>query len=174
MGGGPRAGAHLAMMATRGSRDLGAPPEWVIIRPARREDVDDVAAIEREAFSDPWSAASFRALFGNQLVHFAVAHDTLTGRIHGYVVAWFVVDEGEIANLAVAATARRMGLGARLLDGALADAARRGCRVVFLEVREANVAAQSLYSSRKFVLAGRRVRYYRKPVEDALILRREL
>ena len=146
----------------------------LVVRPARRDDVDDVAAIERRAFSDPWSANSFRALFGNQVVYFAVAADSITGRIFGYVVSWFVMDEGEIANLAVADDARRTGVGARLLDHALEIARARACRVMFLEVRESNVAARALYASRGFEVAGRRSRYYRKPVEDALVLRRAL
>jgi len=87
-------------------------------------------------------------------------------------VAWFVVDEAEIANLAVSDEARRAGIGARLLDFAVAAADHRQCRVVFLEVRESNVAARALYASRGFQVAGRRSKYYRKPVEDALVLRR--
>jgi [ribosomal protein S18]-alanine N-acetyltransferase len=46
--------------------------------------------------------------------------------------------------------------------------------VVFLEVRESNGAARALYASRGFEIAGRRSKYYRKPVEDALVLRRAL
>ena len=150
------------------------PPRHLVVRVARRDDVDDVAAIERRAFSDPWSANSFRALFGNPLVHFAVAEDSITGRILGYVVTWFVLDEGEIANLAVSDELRRAGIGARLLDHALDVARERRCQVVFLEVRESNVAARALYASRGFEVAGRRSKYYRKPVEDALVLRRGL
>jgi len=142
------------------------------IRPARRDDVDAVAAIEKRAFSDPWSANSFRGLFGNALVTFAIAEDAVTGRLLGYVVAWFVVDEAEIANLAVSDEARRAGVGARLLDFAVAAADQRQCRVVFLEVRESNAAARALYASRGFEVAGRRSKYYRNPVEDALVLRR--
>jgi len=150
------------------------PPAELTIRKARTDDVDDVAAIERRAFSDPWSANSFRALFGNPLVHFVVAEDRSTARLVGYMVMWFVVDESEIANLAVAEDARRAGVGARLLDHALAAATERRSAVVFLEVRESNVAARALYASRGFEIAGRRTKYYRKPVEDALVLRRGL
>jgi len=145
-----------------------------MIRKARPDDVDDVAAIERRVFSDPWSANSFRALFGNPLVHFAVAEDSGTSRLIGYMVMWFVVDESEIANLAVSEDARRAGIGARLLDHALAAARERRSAVVFLEVRESNTAARALYASRGFEIAGRRAKYYRKPVEDALVLRRGL
>jgi len=89
-------------------------------------------------------------------------------------VAWSVVDEAEIANLAVANDVRRAGVGARLLDHALDIARERHSYVVFLEVRESNAGARALYASRGFEVAGRRAKYYRKPVEDALVLRREL
>jgi ribosomal-protein-alanine N-acetyltransferase len=162
------------MTETRSSTASRLPPDQTVVRQARRDDVDEVAAIERVVFSDPWSASSFRVLFGNPVVHFAVAEDPVGGRIVGYVVAWVVADEAEIANLAVAADARGAGVGARLLDDALQAAARRRCHVVFLEVRESNAAAQALYASRGFEIAGRRAKYYRRPVEDALILRRQL
>ena len=162
------------MMDTRAHASPALPPRHLMIRGARRDDVDDIAAIERRAFSDPWSAGSFRVLFGNPLVHFAVAEDSLTGCVLGYVVSWYVVDEAEIANLAVANDVRRLGVGARLLDHALGIARERRCQVVFLEVRESNVGARALYASRGFEVAGRRAKYYRKPVEDALVLRRQL
>ena len=174
MGGGARAGAHTAMTDTHSRSTPAVPPRHLIIRGARRDDIEDVAAIERRAFSDPWSANSFRALFGNPLVHFAVAEDMITGKLLGYVVAWFVVDEAEIANLAVSDDSRRAGVGARLLDHALDIARERRGKVVFLEVRESNTAARGLYASRGFEVAGRRAKYYRKPIEDALVLRRGL
>jgi [ribosomal protein S18]-alanine N-acetyltransferase len=174
MGGGARARADDRMTDTRAHASRPLPPRELMMRGARRDDVDDIAAIERRAFSDPWSAGSFRALFGNPLVHFAVAEDTISGRVLGYVVSWYVVDEAEIANLAVADDVRRGGVGARLLDHALDIAKERRCRVVFLEVRESNAGARALYASRGFQVAGRRAKYYRKPVEDALVLRREL
>ena len=152
----------------------GTPPRHLSIRQARRDDVEDVAAIEKRAFSDPWSANSFRALFGNPLVHFAIAEDGVTGKVLGYVVAWFVIDEAEIANLAVSDSVRRLGVGALLLDHALQAARQRQARIVFLEVRESNEAARALYASRGFAVAGRRSKYYRKPVEDALVLRCEV
>ena len=174
MGGDARSGVDAAMTDARANVEPAAPRGQAVVRTARRDDVDDIAAIERRAFNDPWSTASFRALFGNPLVHFLVAEDSVTGRIFGYVVAWVVVDEAEIANLAVSDDARRTGIGARLLDHAIDAAKQRKCRVLFLEVRESNAAANALYASRGFEVAGRRLKYYRKPVEDALVLRRVL
>ena len=54
---------------------------------------------------------------------------------------------------------------------ALEAARARGVEAVYLEVRESNAAAQRMYAHRGFSRVGRRRRYYRRPEEDALILR---
>lgn len=158
---------------------MSAPPTTAVrLRRASPEDVDAIAAIERLAFSDPWSRESFAALARNDEVYFLVAdagaHRGPPAAPLGYVVAWYVLDEGEIANIAVAPAARGTGVGARLLDAALAEARRRGVAQMFLEVRESNAVARRLYASRGFIELGRRKRYYREPVEDALVLRCEV
>jgi ribosomal-protein-alanine N-acetyltransferase len=153
--------------------------DWATqVRPAVRGDLARVHEIERDAFTDPWSYQSFVELLTNPRVLFAVAErvgrGVETGDVIGYVVAWFVVDEAEVANVAVAPHARGQGVGARLLDEALRAARVHGAASVYLEVRDSNAAARALYASRGFVQIGRRRRYYRRPVEDALVLRREL
>jgi len=143
------------------------------VRAATAGDLARVAAIEVASFTDPWSAAAFARLLDDPRVFFTVAVGP-DGRVEGYVVAWFVLDEGEIANLAVAAQLRGHGVGGMLLDAALDAARARGVASVYLEVRESNAAAQALYAGRGFVTAARRRRYYRHPLEDALVLRRDL
>jgi [ribosomal protein S18]-alanine N-acetyltransferase len=131
--------------------------------------------MERVCYSDPWPASAFAALPDNAQVFFAVARDEgHDGDLVGYVIGWYVLDEGELANLAVAQEARRHGIGRSLLDAMLDDAASRAASRIFLEVRESNEAARQLYAQRDFEYVGRRKRYYRSPVEDALILRRTL
>ena len=61
-----------------------------------------------------------------------------------------------------------------MLDAVLIQMGSRGVRTAFLEVRESNRAARALYASRGFTEIGRRQAYYRRPVEDALVLRRVL
>jgi ribosomal-protein-alanine N-acetyltransferase len=134
----------------------------------------EVAAMERVCYRDPWPASAFASLPHNAQVFFTVARDGVRGRLVGYVVAWYVLDEAELANLAVAVGDRRQGVGRALLDAMLTDAASRGMSQVFLEVRESNAAARELYAAREFEEVGRRERYYRSPTEDALILRRTL
>ena len=148
-------------------------PSGAQLRPAEAADIDAVHAIECEAFPDPWSMSSFREMLLRDQGWITVAVDN-TGVIVGYSVAWTVLEESEIANLAVAKRARRNGVGALLLDSALRAAASAGARTAFLEVRESNLAGQRLYESREFVVVGRRRAYYDHPLEDALVLRRML
>jgi ribosomal-protein-alanine N-acetyltransferase len=144
----------------------------VQVRPARADDVRRVAEIERRSFGDPWSLASFADLVDDPRVLFLVVE--ADGAVAGYSVVWTAVDESELANLAVAPEHRGRGLGALLLDAAIAAARGRNADVMFLEVRESNRVAQALYASRGFRQVGRRRRYYRHPAEDALVLRAPL
>lgn len=143
----------------------------MVITDVGAQDLPRIAELERGCFGDPWSRESFRQLLGTPTVYFRCLREDVGAPALGYVVAWFVADEGEIANLAVDPEQRRRGMGAALLDAALGEAARRGAVAVYLEVRESNEAARRLYASRGFIEVGRRTRYYRKPVEDAVVLR---
>lgn len=140
------------------------------LRPAGTADLDAVVAIERASFADPWSRASFAEALAGGRVRFDVAAAD-DGTVAGYAIAWFVADEGEVANLAVVPAQRRAGIAAALLEGVLAAARAEGVRTMHLEVRESNAAAKALYARFGFREAGRRRGYYRQPVEDALVLR---
>ena len=76
-------------------------------------------------------------------------------------------DEGEVLNLAVSPEFRRKGIARALFHAAHTELSG----TVFLEVRESNAAARQLYAAYGFGEIGRRARYYRRPVEDAVILR---
>ena len=158
-----------------GSDTRSSPPALrdIILRHVGPADLADIAVLERACYADPWPASAFASLPDNARVFFTVARDS-RGRIAGYVVAWYVMDEGELANLAVAPDVRRLGIGRALLDAMLEDARGRGIANVYLEVRESNTAARQLYATRGFSEIGRRRQYYRSPIEDALILRRTL
>jgi ribosomal-protein-alanine N-acetyltransferase len=163
-----------------------APPAGLTVRPALPNDLPAVTSIERASFSDPWSAASFRDLIARDgiLFHVVETDDAPTGE-HGeergerggiiaFVVVYVMAGEAEVANLAVSTLARRRGVGKLLMRHVLESLAKRGVHSLFLEVRESNVAARALYDAFAFETVGRRSRYYVKPVEDALLLRRAL
>ncbi|HET7296582.1 MAG TPA: ribosomal protein S18-alanine N-acetyltransferase [Gemmatimonadales bacterium] len=132
--------------------------------------MEHVAAIERAAFSDPWSATDFAECLASR-VPFLVAEARGGGAVIGYVIARRAADEGEILNLGVAAEQRGHGVGRALVARALALLAAGGVHVVFLEVRESNAVARRLYQSLGFTEVARRAGYYRHPVEDAVVLR---
>jgi len=144
----------------------------VTLRGVTPGDVPAIAAIEARAFSDPWPASAFLELLERPHARLRGAFDA-NGTLCGYCVLLHVMDEGEIANIAVAPERRRRGIAARLLDDALEAAREMGLAALFLEVRMSNDAARNLYDSRGFEPVGRRRAYYREPLEDALVLRWE-
>jgi [ribosomal protein S18]-alanine N-acetyltransferase len=149
------------------------------IRPATEADLDRIALIERASFSDPWTRDALATALRLSHIRFLAAASSSESRdgeveLAGYVVALVMGDEGEIADLAVAPSARRRGVGGLLLDRTARELAECGVRTLYLEVRESNLAALALYRSRGFQQVGRRRAYYRHPPEDALVLRCEL
>jgi ribosomal-protein-alanine N-acetyltransferase len=114
------------------------------IRRATVADAGRLVPIERRCFSDPWSIAAFEEILRSPLGLGLVAERG--GEVQGYLLARAVAGEGEIVNLAVTPEARRRGLGGRLLE-------------------------QGVYLRRGFRPVGLRARYYRNPVDDALVLR---
>lgn len=149
----------------------------VSIRSASPNDIAAIVRIEKTSFSDPWSGNSFQTLIGRDEVLFDVASVAENGtgeRVVGFSVAYVAADQAELANVAVDADLRRAGIGGRLLEHVMRTTASRGAREIFLEVRISNAAARAMYAARGFAEVGRRVKYYVKPVEDALVLRRTL
>lgn len=136
------------------------------IRPATEADLEAMARIEKESFSDPWSKWTLRGMIqrGGALVA------TLGDSLVGYLFEHSAAHQGEILNLAVERAHRRRGVGRALLEAALENMRPRGVRLVFLEVRESNLGAQRFYQRLGFRQVGRRRKYYRKPPEDALVL----
>ena len=139
------------------------------IRPAALADAATLVAIERRCFSDPWSESAFREALASEWT-FGLVVEGGRGPA-GYLIGRVVAGSGEVLNLAVAPEFRRRGLGGAMLEEGLAAFRRRGATEVFLEVRESNHSAQSLYLARGFRPVGQRAAYYRNPREDALVLR---
>ena len=137
---------------------------------ATEHDAASLATLVEEAAVPGWSEASLASTLRDAGVIALAARDA-SGRPQGFVLARAAADEVEVLLVAVAPAARRRGIARRLLEAALARAAR--ARVAHLEVRVSNTAAIALYEGLGFVAEGRRPRYY-DGGEDALSMQRRL
>ncbi len=143
------------------------------IRPATPDDIPAMRRIAANAATaGQWTAAQYARVFEPDPLRILLVIEE--GGIQGFLVAAAAGPEWEIENLAVAAPARRRGLGDALVEQFLGMVQREGAESVFLEVRESNVAARAFYEKWAFVESGRRRRYYSNPPEDAIVYRRQL
>lgn len=143
------------------------------VRTAAGGDLEAIVAIERAAFTDPWTRDAFAGYIEGAGARVAVAADARDA-VLGYSVLMLAGEDADLANLAVAPAARGLGVGRALIGDVLAAARASGVARLFLEVRESNGRAITLYEAAGFRTVGRRRRYYRDPVEDARILRLDL
>jgi ribosomal-protein-alanine N-acetyltransferase len=145
----------------------------VVLRPMGRDDVHAVAALEEALFgAEAWSPELLATEVTTDPAsrYYIVADDD--GVIAGY--GGLLAQRGgqaDVLTLAVAEHRWGEGIGGALLDGLLAEAARRGCMEIFLEVRVDNDRAQRLYRRRGFTDIGIRRAYYQPSGTDALVMR---
>lgn len=142
----------------------------VVIRRMTAADVPAVSQIDRLSFSLPWPEHSFQYEVSENRVSRCWVAETEDRRIAAMIVSWIIVDEMHIATIATHPDFRRKGIGERILRHALVDGRGSGARLAFLEVREANTAAQGMYRKFGFRVTGRRPRYYRDNGEDAILM----
>lgn len=130
--------------------------------------VEDVAEIEKECFSAPWSVESIKAELDNASAHFLIAKSG--GKVLGYVGVHEAGGEAYIANLAVSKIYRGQGVASKLLEAAEQGARERQNEFISLEVRKSNLPAIALYTKRGYKKAGERKKFYTNPKEDAEIM----
>jgi ribosomal-protein-alanine N-acetyltransferase len=141
----------------------------MVIRKMTLDDLEQVVAIDQVSFSLPWPARSFRfELTDNEASRCWVAE--LDGRVIAMLVGWFIVDELHVATIATHPEFRGQGIGREILLYSLRAAKEEGAVKSFLEVRESNEIAQTMYRSFGFVEDGRRKGYYKDNGEDAILM----
>ena len=133
--------------------------------------VAQVAALEKQCFSEPWSENSVASELSNPLSAWLVAMDG--DALAGYVGSQSVMGESDMMNIAVDAHYRRQGIAQALVKELVAQLKEKGNHSLTLEVRISNAPAIALYEKLGFEQVGKRPNYYRNPKEDALILRKE-
>ena len=143
----------------------------ITIRKMEKQDVSQIAKLEELCFSDPWSENSIVSELDNRLSYWLVA--TENDNVIGYVGSQTVLDGTDMMNIAVSPQYRRRGIAEALVNTLIQDLQKKGVVFLMLEVRKSNTSAIALYEKLGFVQVGIRKNYYRKPKEDALILRKE-
>ena len=141
------------------------------IVPMDRGHVDQIAELERQCFSTPWSETQLEDALYNDASCFIVAEDG-EGGVLGYAGLTTVLDEGYINNIAVEEAARKHGVASALLDVFVRFAAVN-LSFLTLEVRKSNAPAIALYEKFGFQQVGLRPGFYQRPREDAVIMTRE-
>ena len=131
------------------------------------DNVASAAALAAECFTTPWSENIYRRELENPQ---SIAFVCMDGaRAVGLIHCSYVLDELTLNTLAVSAEYRRQGI-ARKLWQTVRELVTGMCNVCFLEVRESNQPAITLYQSLGFAQNGYRARYYQQPEEAAVLM----
>lgn len=140
------------------------------IRPATVDDVRSIVSLEREVQSAAhWPELTYRRVFeekGRQPIAFVCE---AAGAVQGFVIGRAIGPDCELENVVVDHRNRSRGIGSTLVRALIRAARTQKVERIFLEVRESNQAAHSLYEKCGFRITGRRKAYYTAPAEDAVL-----
>lgn len=114
----------------------------------------------------PWTLEQIVSSMASQDEDYYLAYDEQD--VVGFLAVQTVLDEMEILQIAVKTHSQGRGIASQLMA-----AVKDWEGDIFLEVRESNSAAQALYTRQHFTKIGKRKDYYRHPVEDAVMMKRE-
>ena len=144
----------------------------IVIRRAEEGDIPRIAEIELEAISPPWTHGALLSEIYRDDSFFVLAADS--GAVLGFCILRRMGDDGELLKIAVCKPRRRQGIADMLMKAALDYAEENSLEAVYLEVRESGEAAINLYNKHDLTPVGRRKEYYTRPVEDAVVMKREI
>jgi [ribosomal protein S18]-alanine N-acetyltransferase len=145
------------------------------LRPMTTADLDTVLSLELALFGDEaWSRQMLAGELGQQPASrlYLVAEEV--GKVVGYAGMLAAGQQADVLTIAVDTACWGRGVGSALLRQLLAEASRRECTEVFLEVRADNARAQRLYHWWGFTDVGIRRGYYQPSGTDAIVMRRPL
>lgn len=146
----------------------------VDIIPMEMRHLDEILAIEDAVFSTPWTRGMFEqeiqrrdVLQGPGSYAVVAIHE---GEVIAYSIAWLLLDEVHLVNIAVRSDHQEHGVGTLLLNHLIDEACRTGKIIITLEVRESNIAAQAFYRGLLFREIGVRRGYYSDNRENAVLM----
>lgn len=133
-----------------------------------KDDLDDIAKLELMCINPPWSYKALCEFAATDTSRILVA--SYNYEVYGYITYSEVLDEVQIANIAVHPEQRRRGIAENLLKVLYANSVKNAMSVITLEVRESNMPAIALYQKCGYKEVGRRKNYYKSPNEDAILM----
>lgn len=131
-------------------------------------DLDQVALLEWECFSTPWSKEEILKTFQRPDTIYCVVENENV--VIGYIAMFYFLDEGNIINVAVKEEYRNAGVGKSLIEYLIEQSRKKGVENICLEVREGNKPAISLYEKMNFEISGIRKGIYQKPKENGIVM----
>lgn len=125
------------------------------------------AELEKRCFSSPWEFEEYEK--SRQREDFSCLCAYTDGEFSGFLMAFHVLDECHLLDIATEEKFRRRGIGAALIRELMKRAGEKDGSVIYLEVREKSQAARGLYEKLGFVPVGKRKDYYKYPTDDAVL-----
>lgn len=144
----------------------------IILQEMEEKDSVQIAELEKEIFKDAWTQIGIEETWREPHSFIIVAKEE--GEVVGYCIVYCVLDEAEIAKIAVQQTKRHEGVGSRLLEETERICLERNIARILLEVRESNVTARKFYTKQKFVADGIRKNFYENPMENAILMSKKI
>ena len=159
--------------------------EIIEIKKDQHQYISEIAALESDIFPDPWSEKSIRDTLENPQARIwaiisrqappcscASTSPEHAGKpqLLGYVIFYYVLDEGEIARIATTPQHRRQGVAVRLLEKMRAFSYEQNITRWLLDVRISNETAIHFYKAAGFAEDGVRKNFYANPPEDAILM----
>lgn len=138
------------------------------IRKISENDIEAVAALEAEIFPDPWSAKSIKETYEQK--HALIFGAYQEKQLIGYVIFYYILDEGEIARIAVSPSYRRQGVAEQIFQALIAFCKEKNVERILLDVRVSNEPAIAFYKKAGFAEDGIRKNFYDNPKEHALLM----
>ncbi len=147
--------------------------EALELRRMSSDHLEQIMAIERLAYPFPWTKSMFAtSLSSGDLCLILVLNEEIVG----YAIVNYILDEAHLLNICISPQFEKRGLGRVLLRYLISEAKEKACMMFFLEVRQSNVQAISLYFSEGFNEVGVRPNYYpaQRGREDAVLMTLDL
>jgi ribosomal-protein-alanine N-acetyltransferase len=136
------------------------------------DELKKIAEIESKCIPDGWSLKAFEDWYDDKktVVFAAVCN----GEMIGFANSSWVLDEGELLNIAVLESYRNNGIAGELFEKMERFFSEKGIKIIYLEVREKNQPALSFYEKYGFIKNGFRKNYYRNPDDNGVLMMKKI